>query len=132
MKINFNLNKISSFFLFNCRKENSGTLVRELKSDVILVVEGKRIFAVKSFLSEKSSVFSAMFSGNFKESQEIEIPIEDTTYEAFNTFIQYLHCDHLVLKDKNDFHVTQELYKLSKKYDVPRLERSMTYKLYKN
>ena len=40
--------------------------LNDVRSDVVFVVEGKPISAIKSFLSVKSRVFSAMFSGNFK------------------------------------------------------------------
>ena len=95
---------------------------------VVFVVETQTIPAIKSVLKEKSPVFSAMFSGNSKYK---EIVIEDTTYEAFNTFIRFLNCDLLVLKDKNDFQLIQELYKLSDKYEVPELEHRLSRKLYK-
>ena len=62
-----------------------------------------------------------MFSGDFKESKDKEVVIEDTTYEAFESFIQFLYCDHLVLKEDNDFELIAELCKLCDRYDVSRL-----------
>ena len=108
-----------------------GNLKGEQKSDVcvLFVVEGQTIPALKSVLTEKSRVFRAMFS---EESKYEEVVIEDTTYEAFNTFIRFLNCDHLVLKDKNDFQLIQELYKLSERYDVPELDQKIADKLYEN
>ena len=103
----------------------------EEKSDVLFVVERKPIPAYKSFLSEKSIVFSAMFSENFKESKDKEIVIEDTTYEAFNTFIQFLYCDDLVLKDDNNSQLMRELYRLSDRYDVFRLAERIIHELIK-
>ena len=115
----------------NKRKEMSG--IPELdyfmnveRSDVRFIVEGQSIPALKAFLSVKSRVFHAMFSGDFRESKDKEIVIEDTTYEAFKTFIQFLYCDHLVLKDVNDFKLIRELYRLSDRYDVSRLEYRIT------
>ena len=55
-------------------------LMSEQKSRVMFVVEGKTIPALKSFLTHKSIVFSAMFSADSIESNE-EIVIENTTYE---------------------------------------------------
>ena len=104
----------------------------EQKSDVMFIVEEQTIPALKSVLSVISSVFRDMFSGNCNESKVEEIVIEDTTYEAFKTFIYFLYCDHLVLKDINDFELTQELYKLSEKYKVPQLSERLTLKLYEN
>ena len=116
------------------RKEMSGTpesdyFMNEEKSDVLFVVEGKQIPALKAFLSVKSRVFSAMFSGKFKESKYREVIIEDTTYEAFNTFVRFLYFDDSVLKDENDFELIQELYRLSDRYDVSRLKNRITEEL---
>ena len=104
--------------------------MNEEKSDVVFVVEGQPIPAIKSFLSIRNKVFRAMFSEEFKESKDKEIVIEDTTYEAFNTFIRFLYCDDLVLKDDNDFELIRELYRLCDRYDVFRLFVRLTDKLY--
>ena len=72
--------------------------MNEERSDVRFIVEGKPIPALKSFLSVRSRVFHAMFSGEFKESKDKEVVIEDTTYEAFKTFIRFVYCDDLGLK----------------------------------
>ena len=79
-------------FQSNKRQKTSGTpeldyFMNEEKSDVLFVVEGQRIPALKAILSVKSIVFRAMFSGDFKESKDKEVVIEDTTYEAFKAFI---------------------------------------------
>ena len=103
--------------------------MNEEKSDVVFIVEGKRIPALKAFLSVKSRVFSAMFSGNLKESKNEEIVIEDTTYEAFKTFIRFLYCDDLVLKDNIDFELIPELYRLSERYGVLKFEDKITDEL---
>ena len=102
--------------------------MNEEKSDVLFVVEGQTIPALKSFLSIRSKVFRAMFLGEFKESKEVVI--EDTTYEAFKTFIRFLYCDHLDLKFGTDFKMIAEFYRLSDKYDVSRLENRLTDYLY--
>ena len=101
----------------------------EQKSDVLFVVEGKTIPALKSFLAEKSIVFSAMFSGNFKESKDEEIVIEDTTYDAFKTFIRFLYCDYLILDMDIEYLMIEELYRLSDRYDVSRLGDKITVEL---
>ena len=95
--------------------------MNESVSDVVFVVEGQRIPAMKSILGFKSKVFRAMFGGDFKESEDKEIVIEDTTYEAFKTFIQFLYCDRLVLKDNKDFQLIEEVCQLSDRYNVKKL-----------
>ena len=91
---------------------------------VIFMVEGRPIPALKSFLSDKSPVFSSMFSEDFEESKDKEVVVEDTTYEAFDTFIGFLYCDHLFFDVDND-HLIGELYRLSDRYDVSRLADSI-------
>ena len=102
----------------------------ESVSDVIFVVKGHRLPAMKAILSLKSRVFRAMFSGDFKESKDKEIVIEDTTFEAFESFLRFLYCDELVLKDDNDFKLIRELFKLCDRYDVSRLMFRLTQDLY--
>ena len=102
----------------------------EQKSDVMFVVELQTIPASKSLLSENSSVFRAMFSGDFKESKDKEIPIEDTTYLAFNTFIGFLNYNRLVLDIDSEFELIGELYRLSDRYDVSQFEHRITHELW--
>ena len=99
------------------------------ENPVVFVVEAQTIPAIKSVLTDKSRVFSAMFSGNFKESKDKEIVIEDTTYEAFNAFIGFLNNDNLVLDIDNEFELIQELYRLSDRYEVSYLEHRITDEL---
>ena len=103
--------------------------MNESVSDVVFVVEGQRIPALKSILGFKSKVFRAMFGGDFKESEDKEIVIENTTYEAFKTFIQFLYCDRLVLKDENDFQLIEEVCHLSDRYDVKKILEKVNYHL---
>ena len=97
--------------------------MNEKRSDVLFIVEGQPIPALKAFLSVKSRVFHTMFSGDFKESKEVVI--KHTTYEAFKTFIRFLYCDDLEL-NYNDFEMIGELYRLSVRYEVSRLENRIT------
>ena len=122
-------------FQSNKRQKMSGTpeldyFMNKEESDVVFVVEGKRIPALKTLLSVKSTVFCAMFSGHFREAKDKEVVIEDTTYEAFKAFIQFLYCDHLVLID-NDLKLFRELYRLSDRYDVSLFQHKITDELIK-
>ncbi|ULU08465.1 hypothetical protein L3Y34_019573 [Caenorhabditis briggsae] len=53
------------------------------KTDVVLVVDGKKLNVNKSFLSFHSDYFSTLFSSNFKEGQMKEIEIKEVSYEDF-------------------------------------------------
>ena len=90
-------------------------------SDVVFVVEGQRIPAMKLFLCMKNRVFRAMFSDNFKESKDKTVVIEETSFEAFKTLIHFLYSDRLVLEDGKDLYLIKEVCVLSDRYDSPRL-----------
>ena len=95
-------------------------------SDVVFVVEEQRIPAIKVILSLKSNVFRAMFSGKFKEAKDKEVVIEETNFEAFKTLIQFLYCDHLILKDCKDFPLIEEICKLSDRFDTTRIRQKVS------
>ena len=62
-----------------------------------------------------------MFSHNFRESKEKTVVIEETSFEAFKTFIRFLYSDQLVLKDKNNLILIKGICELSDRYDSRRL-----------
>ena len=95
--------------------------MNEDKSDVVFVVEGQRLPALKILLSVRNKVFRAMFSENFKESKDKTVVIEETSFEAFKTLILFLYSDQLVLKDDNDLKLIKEVCELSDRYDSRRL-----------
>ena len=96
-------------------------------SDVVFVVNGQRIPALKQLLIVKSRVFRAMFSGNFRESKESkesklpEIEIKETTVDAFQTMVRFIYTEKLVFKDDNDLQNVFDVYHLSERYEVLRL-----------
>ena len=67
----------------------------ESKCDVVFIIDGQRVPALKQFLCAKSVVFRAMFSGDWKESNGQEIPIEGTTFSAFKAMIWFIYTDKL-------------------------------------
>ena len=64
--------------------------MNESKSDVVFVVDGLRVPALRDVLSLKSKVFRTMFTEDYEEKHQKEITIEDTTYKAFVAFIRYI------------------------------------------
>ena len=112
-----------------CNCPEMDYFMKDSVSDVVFVVEGQRLPAIRFLLSIKSKVFRAMFSGHFKESEDKEVVIEDTTYEAFKTFIQFLYCDQLVLKDHYDLKLIEEVCQLSDRYDVNRILEKVDHHL---
>ena len=98
-------------------------LMKESLSDVVFLVNGHRVPAIKGLLIVKSPVFAAMFSGNFKESKTTEIPIKDTTVDAFKTMIRFIITEQLVLKDNNNIEHIWDVIQLTDRYDVLRLRQ---------
>ncbi|XP_062574842.1 uncharacterized protein LOC134236679 [Saccostrea cucullata] len=58
------------------------------ETDVTLLVEDKKIHVNKAVLSQHSPVFSAMFSGSFKESTEKEITLGNKNAKDFIAFLR--------------------------------------------
>ncbi|CAO4367381.1 unnamed protein product [Caenorhabditis nigoni] len=61
------------------------------KTDVVLLVEGKKLNVNKTFLSFHSDYFSTLFSSNFKEGQMEEIEIKEVSYEDFGLLLSTIH-----------------------------------------
>ena len=106
--------------------------MNEDKSDVVFLIEGQPLPAMKAILSLKSKVFRAMFSDKFKESKDREVVIEDTTFEAFKAFIWFLYSDELLIKDSNDLNLIEEVCKLSDRYEANRRMKRLSTHLIKN
>ena len=86
--------------------------------DVVFIVDGQRIPALKTVLSLKSEVFRDIFSNEFNDK---EVVIKDTTYEAFKVLIRFLICHQLVLKGDKDLQLIEDVCKLSQTYKIARL-----------
>ena len=67
--------------------------------DVMFIVEGPRLPALKQLLSVQNKVFRAMFLDKLQEQKEKTVVIE-TSFEAFKTLILISYSDRLVLKEE--------------------------------
>lgn len=72
-----------------------------------------KIPAHRKLLSILSTVFRAMFDGNWAEAQQ-SVHIKDSTYSRFSEFISYFYTNHVNI-DKNN---AVDLLYLAKKYDI--------------
>ena len=72
-------------------------------------------------MSTKSVFFCEMFA----ESDDKEITITDTTYEAFETMVGFIYTNKLVLKDDKDFDLIFKVCELSRKYQLLDLIQSI-------
>ncbi|UMM19531.1 hypothetical protein L5515_015089 [Caenorhabditis briggsae] len=60
-------------------------------SDVILVVKDTKFYVLKMYLAAQSSLFKALFLGNFSESKMTEIPLTGIEPEDFQHFLEVLY-----------------------------------------
>ena len=70
----------------------------EIGADVTFSVGEMEIRAQKLILSKRSSVFTAMFSGNFEQSREVDIP--DSDGDDFRNVLRYC-CNLLFMPTDN-------------------------------
>ena len=76
----------SSYYSINNLIKNQ--INNERFSDVIFLVENKKIYAHKMILASASSVFEVMFYGILKENCNQPIHIADLTYVGFLNMIK--------------------------------------------
>ncbi|XP_071099143.1 BTB and MATH domain-containing protein 38-like [Haliotis cracherodii] len=75
------------------------------KTDLALTVEGKQLYVNKDMLIHVSPVFAVMFTGDFKESSQSEIPLPDKKY---GDVVELLQCafpstkDHPITRENLD------------------------------
>eukprot|EP00959_Pyramimonas_sp_CCMP1952_P133853 2799216-Pyramimonas_sp.AAC.1 len=68
--------------------------------DVCFVVEEQRVPAHRCILSARSAYFRAMLSDGFRESDNLEIHIHDTSCAAFQALLKYLHTDCMEVEEE--------------------------------
>ena len=94
-------------------------------ADVVFQVEGKQIYAYKPILSARCSYFSCLFSSKeshlSRDRHMTTIPIEDVSFDAFQTLIVYLMTDKVNV-DMNDWKMVCQLLILSDHFLVSKLK----------
>ncbi|XP_062574910.1 kelch-like protein diablo isoform X2 [Saccostrea cucullata] len=86
------------------------------ETDVTLLVEGRKIHVSKAVLSQHSPVFKAMFSGNFKESKQKEVPLHD---KKFQDVVEFLRSFYPNMKHKLTGHNVLQVLPLAHEYQSP-------------
>ncbi|PIC47599.1 hypothetical protein B9Z55_006902 [Caenorhabditis nigoni] len=84
-------------------------------TDMVLVIEGKKLNVNKTFLSIHSDYFSSLFSSNFKERQMHEIEIKEVSYEDFGLLLSSFYPKQ---KFPNDLTV-EKLLEMASRFQVP-------------
>nr|XP_060610064.1 BTB/POZ domain-containing protein 9 isoform X1 [Anolis sagrei ordinatus] len=93
-------------------------------SDVTFIVEKKRFPAHRVILAARCQYFRALLYGGMRESQpEAEIPLQDTTAEAFTMLLKYIYTGRATLRDEKE-EVLLDFLSLAHKYGFPELEDS--------
>ncbi|XP_066467716.1 BTB/POZ domain-containing protein 9 isoform X1 [Tiliqua scincoides] len=96
----------------------------EQYSDVTFIVEKKRFPAHRVILAARCQYFRALLYGGMRESQpEAEIPLQDTTAEAFTMLLKYIYTGRATLRDEKE-EVLLDFLSLAHKYGFPELEDS--------
>ncbi|XP_029448777.1 BTB/POZ domain-containing protein 9 isoform X2 [Rhinatrema bivittatum] len=105
--------------------ENVGALINgEEYSDVTFVVEKRRFPAHRVILAARCHYFRALLYGGMRESQpKAEIPLQDTTAEAFTMLMKYIYTGRATLRDEKE-EVLLDFLSLAHKYGFPELEDS--------
>ncbi|XP_041109076.1 BTB/POZ domain-containing protein 9 isoform X2 [Polyodon spathula] len=105
--------------------EHVGALIQgEEYSDVTFIVEKKRFPAHRVILAARCHYFRALLYGGMKESQpQAEIPLEDTTAEAFSMLLQYIYTGRVSLSSERE-EVLLDFLSLAHRYGFEQLEDS--------
>jgi hypothetical protein len=93
-------------------------------SDIIFVVEDKKIYAHRCILMARSEPLQMMVNGPMREGYEDSIVIEDVTYDCFFAFLQFLYTDEVPALRENDIDVEMviELLSIADQYLVDQLK----------
>lgn len=74
-------------------------------SDIVLIAEGKKIYAHSVILASRSQYFEAMFSHNFKENVQKEITFNDIPYDFFMIMLKHIYSDKVTIEKKNIYDI---------------------------
>jgi len=92
-------------------------------SDVIFLVEGRRIYGHKNILVSRSNYFRTMFLGKLRESIQDEIPISGVNYITFLAFLEYVYTESLDI----DVNEAVDLLVLANLYQFDKLKLDLSY-----
>ncbi|PIC48811.1 hypothetical protein B9Z55_007655 [Caenorhabditis nigoni] len=98
------------------------------KTDVVLIVEGKKLNVNKTFLSIHSDYFSTLFSSNFKEGQMKEIEIKEVSYDDFGLLLAMFSPNPQFPHD----HTVEKLLEMASCFQVSSVTRMVEHHLLNN
>jgi protein-L-isoaspartate(D-aspartate) O-methyltransferase len=68
-------------------------------SDVVFVVEGKKVPAHRFILKVRSEHFRAMFTNGLKESRDTDVVLHDTEYKPFMACLEFIYSGQVNIPD---------------------------------
>ncbi|EFP13003.1 hypothetical protein CRE_06879 [Caenorhabditis remanei] len=97
-------------------------------NDKILVVDKRKVFVNKTFLSYHSEYFRALFSSNFKEGQMDEIPIREVSFEDFALLLCTFYLNPVLPTDET----VEKLLEMASRFMVSSVINIIEYHLMNN
>eukprot|EP00347_Sterkiella_histriomuscorum_P015743 403355850 len=64
-------------------------------SDVTFIVEGKKLYAHRCILMARCEPLERMVNGHMREAFDLQIQIEDTSYQCFYSLLEYLYTEQV-------------------------------------
>ncbi|KAF1754646.1 hypothetical protein GCK72_021209 [Caenorhabditis remanei] len=99
------------------------TFAQSDKTDVILIVEGKKLRVSKTVLSFHSDYFDALFNADFMEISMPEISIEDVNFEDFAAVLSLILKNPISPTEEN----AEKLLELSDRFLLPAAKRHVEF-----
>ena len=87
--------------------------------DFTLIVDNKRLRVPKPILAAHSDYFAALFNGEWTESKNSELPINDIKYDVMVKLIGFLYTPKIEI---TSIEVALELFKAADKYQIPHVK----------
>jgi hypothetical protein len=111
-----------------CVPEFSNLVNSPNKSDIVIIVEGKPIYAHKSVLVSRSEYFATLFSVGMRDSSATEIIVRDFKYDVVLDLLKYMYTGNLQLSVET----AVQLLEASNFYKVEGLKDNCEYVLHLN
>jgi hypothetical protein len=94
-------------------------------SDVTFNVEGKRLYGHRCILMARCEPLDRMLNGPMREGQDLQITIEDTTYQCFYSLLEYLYTEQVeaLCLFEIDMNFALDLLSLADQYLVEQLKK---------
>jgi len=84
--------KLSKVAINNLRQEEFARFINnELVSNVVFLIDDKKVYASKLILAARSQYFETLLLNGMKETRQIQIEIKDVEYDVFLKIMEFLY-----------------------------------------